>query len=201
MATVRSDQEVKILESTGVLFERYGYRKTTIEDIAKESKIGKGSVYLHFESKEALGLSWLGYLHDDLYGQLEAITLEDSPLTDRIQTYLMHRVMFRFDLWNRHQRSMDDALMNLRQLVCTKREAFHQREATLLQSLVDEGIGASRFEVEDPERSSLAMIQATNSLLPYGLSPQELGDRNSVEDRALAIVNLLIRSLHPIKTL
>jgi AcrR family transcriptional regulator len=36
------------------LILRYGYHKTTIDDIARESGVGKGTLYLHWNTREAL---------------------------------------------------------------------------------------------------------------------------------------------------
>lgn len=41
-----------ILEAAIELFSRYGYERTSIDDIAKHLGIGKGSVYLEFRTKE-----------------------------------------------------------------------------------------------------------------------------------------------------
>jgi hypothetical protein len=40
-----------------------------------------------------------------------------------------------------------------------------------------------------------ALIEATNALLPYSLSPQELGDLAGVRRRAVAIADLLVGGL------
>ena len=91
---------------------------------------------------------------------------------------------------------MDDALCNLRQHAYEKREAFHKRESELLERMIELGVIRNIFEAENQSRTAYAMILATNSLLPYGLSPRELGDRSSVEDRTNAIIDLLIRALY-----
>ncbi|WP_037317147.1 TetR/AcrR family transcriptional regulator [Amycolatopsis orientalis] len=44
----------RILDAAGVLLTRLGYRKVTIEDIAKQAGIGKGTIYLHWPTKENL---------------------------------------------------------------------------------------------------------------------------------------------------
>jgi AcrR family transcriptional regulator len=36
------------------LFGRYGYRRTSIDDIARQAGIAKGTVYLYVENKESL---------------------------------------------------------------------------------------------------------------------------------------------------
>ncbi|MGP4018408.1 TetR/AcrR family transcriptional regulator [Saccharopolyspora sp. 5N708] len=49
--TERAD---RILDAAGELMIRLGYRKVTIEDIARQAGIGKGTVYLHWRTKERL---------------------------------------------------------------------------------------------------------------------------------------------------
>src|SRR5260370_41962515 len=41
------------------LFTRYGYRKTSIDDIAEAAEVAKCTVYLHFENQSAGFLSSL----------------------------------------------------------------------------------------------------------------------------------------------
>lgn len=48
------ERENRILNATATLIVRYGYDKTSVNDIAKEAGISKGAVYLHFDSKDDL---------------------------------------------------------------------------------------------------------------------------------------------------
>jgi TetR/AcrR family transcriptional regulator len=48
------DKKTLILEAADNLFHRYGYAKTSLDDIAKEAGMGKGTIYYHFESKEEI---------------------------------------------------------------------------------------------------------------------------------------------------
>ncbi len=42
----------RLLAAAETRFRRFGYKRTTIDDIASQAETGKGSVYLHFESKQ-----------------------------------------------------------------------------------------------------------------------------------------------------
>lgn len=48
------DKSAAILAAALVLFGRYGYRRTSIDDLARETRIAKGTVYLYFPTKEAI---------------------------------------------------------------------------------------------------------------------------------------------------
>jgi len=48
------------------LFTQYGYRKTSMDDIAQAAQVAKRTVYLHFENKAAVFLAILEYLGDQV---------------------------------------------------------------------------------------------------------------------------------------
>jgi AcrR family transcriptional regulator len=50
----RSAREVRILEAAAALLSRYGYLKTTVDDVAREAGVGKGTIYLHWKDKTEL---------------------------------------------------------------------------------------------------------------------------------------------------
>lgn len=50
----RKLRELRILEAAGTLLARYGYLKTTVEDVAREAGVGKGTIYLHWKDKTSL---------------------------------------------------------------------------------------------------------------------------------------------------
>ncbi|MFC7329592.1 TetR/AcrR family transcriptional regulator [Marinactinospora rubrisoli] len=49
----------RILDAAGELLTTLGYRRVTIEDVARRADVGKGTVYLHWKTKDALFLSVL----------------------------------------------------------------------------------------------------------------------------------------------
>src|SRR5689334_20979813 len=84
-----------ILDSTEQLLGRHGYRKMTMEDVAREAGIGKGTTYLHFPSKEELVLSTVDRITDELIEKLTAIAHSKPSVIDRLQRMIVMRVMFR----------------------------------------------------------------------------------------------------------
>jgi AcrR family transcriptional regulator len=56
----------RVLDSAAELLVRWGYQRVTIDDVARHAGIGKGTVYLHFRSKDALFLTVLLRVHRDL---------------------------------------------------------------------------------------------------------------------------------------
>ncbi len=50
----RQLREERILDAAATLLVRWGYRKTTIDDVAREAGVGKGTIYLHWKDKSEL---------------------------------------------------------------------------------------------------------------------------------------------------
>lgn len=54
MSQKKEERKQRLLQVAEDLFVRYGYRKTSVDDIVREASVAKGTFYLHFKSKEAL---------------------------------------------------------------------------------------------------------------------------------------------------
>lgn len=50
----RQERAHRILDAAAELVLRWGYKKTTIDDIAKQAKVAKGTIYLHWKNREDL---------------------------------------------------------------------------------------------------------------------------------------------------
>ncbi|MDQ2745599.1 MAG: TetR/AcrR family transcriptional regulator, partial [Chloroflexota bacterium] len=44
----------QILDSAAILLRRWGYNKTTVDDIARHAGVAKGTIYLHWKTREDL---------------------------------------------------------------------------------------------------------------------------------------------------
>lgn len=52
MTTTLVPPRERLVQAAELHFRRFGYRRTTIEDLTRAAATGKGSFYLHFRSKE-----------------------------------------------------------------------------------------------------------------------------------------------------
>lgn len=50
----RAARSARILDATAELLLRHGYRRVTIDDVARRADIGKGTVYLHWKTRDDL---------------------------------------------------------------------------------------------------------------------------------------------------
>ena len=197
MAAIAPKEAVKdaILDATDRLLARYGYRKMTVEDIAVEVGIGKGTIYLHFTSKEEIVLSHVDRIVERVKQRLREIAHSDATAAERLRSMLLTRVLFRFDSIQHYTQSLNDLLAALRPGLLARRAMYFEAEAQILAELLIAGRESGEFDFEDEVATANALLLATNGLLPYSLSTAELGAREEVEQRAAAVVDLMMSGL------
>jgi AcrR family transcriptional regulator len=189
------DYRNEILDATDRLLTRYGYKKMTIDDLAQEVGIGKGSVYLHFSSKEDIALSHVDRIIERLKAKLRAIAAKKGTADKRLREMLVERVMFRFDSVQHYTQSLNELLSYVRPGLLDRRKRYFDEEASIFAAVIAEGQEADVFAAGKDFDLAQTLVTATNSLLPYSLSAWELGDRVDVADRAKKTADLLIRGL------
>ena len=191
----REDVRDAILDATDHLLSRYGYRKMTIDDLAREVGIGKGTVYLHFNSKEELALSHVDGIVERLKERLLKIAREDAPPGERLREMLITRVLFRFDSVQHYTESLNELLAELRPQLLARRRRHFDEEARAFSEVIEKGQQLDAFKPGDPHQIAHLLLLATNSLLPYSLSTQELGERAEIHQKVAELADLLLEGV------
>ncbi len=184
-----------ILDATDRLLARNGYKKMTIDDLAREVGIGKGSVYLHFKSKEEIALSHIDRIIEQIKVELDLIALKRSKPEVRLREMLIARVLMRFDSVNHYSQSLNELLAHIRPHLLERRKRYFNEEARILAKVIEEGQGSTEFINGKAIDLASTLVTATNSMLPYSLSAVELGERSDVTKRTSDLADLLIRGL------
>ena len=83
----------RILDAALTLFHRYGVRRTSIDDVAQEAGVAKGTVYLYFDSKETLFFEVAERLFAEVWARMNAAEADKGPF--------VHRLVVLLDMLNR----------------------------------------------------------------------------------------------------
>lgn len=79
--TIESDPRRKaILKAAFEAFSAYGFRRTTMEDIARASGMSRAALYLHYRNKDDIFRSLSQYYYDDALAQVAQVLARDLPL-------------------------------------------------------------------------------------------------------------------------
>ena len=189
-----------LLDKAESLLASYGYKKMTIDDLAREVGIGKGSVYLHFTSKEEIALSHVDRIVERLNEQLKIICGKKTSAEEKLREMLLMRVLFRFDSVQHYTQSLNDLLAALRPKLLARREEYFKQEAEIFAEVIEEGQVKGDLQNGNARELAETFLLATNALLPFSLTTQELGGRHEIEEKTRRLADLLLKGIRRVQT-
>jgi AcrR family transcriptional regulator len=83
-----SAKRTRILDAALLRISRYGFRRTSMEDIATEAGISRAALYLQFRNKEEIFRGVAEELQRDALERAGAALAGDEPLEDRLRAAL-----------------------------------------------------------------------------------------------------------------
>jgi len=160
----RQEREALILQVAEEVLMEKGYYETSIEEIAARVGIAKGTVYLHFPSKEDLVVAIFERIIQKFGEGVETIMSSPLPARDKIEAILqfMYGVDFnkRMRLLYSLNSSAELRRIFLEKKACT-RDMWDQLSVHMT-SLLEEGKAAGEFDKTLP---TAVMLSAFYSLL------------------------------------
>lgn len=149
-----------ILRAASRLLQRYGPAKTTMADVAREAEVSVGSVYLEFESKDALieELSAARY-RKVLDAMRAASEVPSRPFRDRLRAMLDARVEAFLSLAEEGAHACD--LLHCKSdPIKVAHAKFLAEEQTLLVNILRAGVRAGELEAPSAEATASALLAA-----------------------------------------
>lgn len=129
------EKKIKILEAFGEIIKSKRYHEVTISDVATRCKVGKGTIYTYFKSKEEM------YFELAMHG-LEVITKEinDIPVEDKAIKEVIFCVANKLSIFFEKREAVIKVLQELsyRTKIMTKerKERMFQNQTGLRSALV-----------------------------------------------------------------
>jgi AcrR family transcriptional regulator len=92
MVVKKDEIRTRIVDVAAKIFTRYGFKKTTMDEIAIASRKGKSSIYYYFSSKEEIFRAVVEKEAEELKIDLiKEISLIDDPI-DQLKAYVLFRM-------------------------------------------------------------------------------------------------------------
>jgi len=142
------DTRSKIITVATKLFSRFGFHKTSMDEIAKIARKAKGSLYYHFSSKEDLFKEVVSVEIVSLKGQLIAITENPNLLpSEKIKKYLITRMEVLNTAANYHETLKADFFEHF-DFIDELRYDLDEWEKNNLKMIILQGIDNGEFAIE-----------------------------------------------------
>jgi len=131
----------RILTAGFTLFGRYGFRRTSMEDIASEAGLSRAALYLQFRNKEEIFRELAADLHEGALSQAEAALGTQDSLPERLRSAVEAKTLRMIDIG--HHSPHGSELMDEKNRLCgdlaIDSEKRFQRMLTQAFKRADEG--------------------------------------------------------------
>lgn len=177
----KDEYRTEIILTASRIFSRYGFRKTTMEELSKALKKGKSSIYYYFRSKEDIFEAVVLFEANLLRTQLTtAIKEVDSP-PDKLRNYIFVR-MRAFEKLSNYYNAVFDKNLDHYEFIEKIRARYDREELAMLRLLVYVGKRRGVFEIEDSEYTAMAIQTMLKGLeVPLFWHKREIDINNRLE--------------------
>ena len=192
VTALREEVREAILEATERLFQRYGYRKTTLADIAKSIHLSTPYIYKFFDSKQAIGEAMCWHCLSAVLSEIEqSITATKSPVEKLRRVFLgLEGISWRLLNEQRKIHEMVSVSFEERwESIARFQEGIFQ----MVGKIVVQGRESGAFERKTPLEETSRAISRMTELFYHPTLMEQVG--KSQKEEALAVANVAIRSL------
>jgi AcrR family transcriptional regulator len=195
---VLANRQEVVLKAARALFGRYGFEKTTVEDIATEAGISKGAIYLEFPNKDEIFVAIVRQFKDLELARMTAhIASARPPILPGLNEMLMDHIMHVFDHATSQLHS-PEAFLHIHKLIKTK-IGF----TVVLRNLIVQMLEKARANNEIPKSkdcvllADLLMANMSTVLPPYPSNTRvgELLPRHEFEAKAEMLLEIFLAGL------
>ncbi len=186
-----------ILNAAQVRFLHYGFKKTTIDEIAQDAGVGKGTVYLYFDGKDEILLTIVRTVKRNVTEQMAAIA--GSPITqpeEKLRRMLLTAILLVHDACtsSAHGVELMDEEMRPNVIRCGDDEKAAQRQ--LIAGVLRTGVQRGDFALpgDDADLAARHLMLALVSFYPPTLAPchADVTCRGSLESRVTQMLDFLM---------
>lgn len=126
-------------------FKRYGFRKTTMDEIAYASHKGKSSLYYYFKSKEEVFQAVVEKEAAVLRAEIGLKIKEYGSAREKLRTYIFVR-MQGFKNWGNFYDALKDEYLSNYEFIEKIRIKYDKGEIDTITQIISEGIEKGEFK-------------------------------------------------------
>jgi AcrR family transcriptional regulator len=188
MVVVKEEVRNHIVGIARRIFTRHGFRKTTMEEIARASQKGKSSIYYYFKSKEEIFQAVVEHEAGVLKERLKRLIKKNESPADRLSAYILFRLHYVRTLENFYAALNEESLSHLGFILDIRRN-FEIEEQQLVSKILAEGMEQGAFQLSSSKIGAIAISTMMKGLeLPLLLSEAHKTDREDLMEDLIRVL-------------
>jgi AcrR family transcriptional regulator len=162
------------------IFTRYGFRKTTMEEIAVATQMGKSSIYYYFKSKEEIFKAVVEFEARMLKERLAGIIRKNDSPPEQLKAYIFFRLDHVKTLENFYAALNEEALSHMGFILEIRRN-FEIEEQEMVSKILEDGMERGVFQMTSSQIGAIAISTMMKGLeLPLLLNDAHKSDREEL---------------------
>ncbi len=146
-----------IINTASEVFTRFGFRKTTMDDIASAVKRSKSSIYYYFENKEAIFKAVIEKEANEFREEVhKKISSVEDPI-EQLKSYVLIK-MKKLDKLTNFSSALTSNHFNGIDFIEKFRKEHDTKEKEIVNNIIMNGIENGVLKIEYPDISTLAII-------------------------------------------
>lgn len=151
-----------ILKIAREIFSKYGFKKTTLDDIANAVRKGKSSLYYYFKSKEDLFQAVIMKEVEILAHELEIVINRNTDPVDKLRDYILTKLATFRNLANFYHAIEND--ITAVGFIDDVKLRYEQDEIRMIKRILIEGVRKNEFEIYDFNLAAIGITTAIKGL-------------------------------------
>jgi AcrR family transcriptional regulator len=181
-----------IIEAAIKLFTERGFEETSMEELAREARVGKSTIYGYFKSKHDIFLAFCDAELDFAFAELDRKIDEQAPLVDQLVAQMMSQIVY-------VTKNREFGRIFVREMLFPSQDGI-QKNTELDRRYVGklvEVLSNAQKRGELPEKTDLLLMMAHfHALYLTVLSTLYTGDITSLRDAEIFLRALVMQALH-----
>ena len=188
MVVVKEEVRTHIVGIARRIFTRNGFRKTTMEEIASTSKMGKSSIYYYFKSKEEIFRAVVEFEASMLKERLNRVIAKSSSPPERLKSYILFRLHHIRTVENFYSALNEEALSHMG-FILEIRKNFEIEEQQLVREILEDGMKQGTFQLSSSKIGAIAISTMMKGLeLPLLLDEAHKTDREELMEDLIRVL-------------
>jgi len=185
---LRETVRKNIIEIATAIFKKYGFKKTTMDDIAMAANKGKSSIYYYFKSKEEVYQAVVEKEAEDFLAILKDSIQENQTPVQNVRNYVETRMGQFMKFENLFEALKREYLANM-VFITEFRKKYEETEIVTFKKVLEEGIAQKHFQIYDVNLAALAITTAMKGMEePIFLNRNAEQVKSSIDD----LINILL---------
>ena len=160
-----TEKRERIMEAAKALILHYGYKKTTMQDIAENAGMSVGSLYNYFKSKEDICSACAEGFKRAVFEKMEQVAVSELTCEQKLKEMMLIRNLSYHEHFSETPHGMEIVSAMLPKLKGLM-EKFALLESELIERVIADGVARGDFFVEDSSRAAATFRHAFSGLVP-----------------------------------